>query len=99
MLAILVEPQNSLIRQYKKLFELEGIELKFTEKALREIVKLALKRRTGARGLRSIIEHVMLDVMFKIPSIKNVKECLITEDVIRRKAEPILKMDDSRKSA
>jgi len=99
MLAILVEPQNSLIRQYKKLFELEGIELKFTEKALREIVKMAHKRKTGARGLRSIIEHVMLDVMFKIPSLKNVKECLITEDVIRGISEPILKLDDSRKSA
>ena len=99
LLAILVEPKNSLIKQYKKLFELEGIELKFTEKALREIVKLAQKRKTGARGLRSILEEVMLDVMFKVPSMENVRECLITEDVITGKAEPILKMDNSRQSA
>ncbi len=99
LLAILVEPKNSLIKQYKKLFELEGIELKFTENALREIVKLAQKRKTGARGLRSILEEVMLDVMFKVPSMENVRECLITEEVITGKAEPILKMDNSRQSA
>ncbi len=99
LLAILVEPKNSLIKQYKKLFELEGIELKFTENALKEIVKLAQKRKTGARGLRSILEEVMLDVMFKVPSMENVRECLITEDVITGKAEPILKMDNSRQSA
>ncbi len=99
LLAILVEPKNSLIKQYKKLFELEGIELNFTEKALAEIVNLAVKRKTGARGLRSILEHVMLDIMFKVPSLGNVKECLITEDVILGKAEPILKMSDSRQSA
>ncbi len=99
LLAILVEPKNSLIKQYKKLFELEGIELKFTEKALREIVKLAQKRKTGARGLRSILEEVMLEVMFKVPSMENVRECLITEDVITGNAEPILKLDNSRQSA
>lgn len=99
LLAILVEPKNSLIKQYKKLFELEGIELKFTEKALQEIVKLAIKRKTGARGLRSIIEKVMVDVMFKVPSMNDVKECLITEEVILGNAEPILKFGKSRQSA
>ncbi len=99
LLAILVEPKNSLIKQYKKLFEIEGIELKFTEKALREIVKLAQKRKTGARGLRSILEEVMLDVMFKVPSMDNVRECLITEEVITGNADPILKLDNSRQSA
>ncbi|RMG67523.1 MAG: ATP-dependent Clp protease ATP-binding subunit ClpX [Calditrichaeota bacterium] len=99
MLSILVEPKNSLIKQYKKLFELEGIELNFTENALREIVKLARKRKTGARGLRSILEHVMLDVMFKVPSLQDVRECLITEDVILKKAEPVLKFGNSKKSA
>ena len=78
---------------------LEGIELKFTEKALREIVKLSQKRKTGARGLRSILEKVMVDVMFKVPSMNNVKECLITEDVIFGNAEPVLKMGKSRQSA
>ena len=99
LLSILVEPRNSLIKQYKKLFEFEGIELKFTENALREIVKMAVLRKTGARGLRSIIENVMVDVMFKVPSMDNVKECLITEDVIFGKAEPVLKLGKSRKSA
>lgn len=99
MLSILVEPKNSIIKQYKKLFELEEIELKFTEKALLEIVRLALSKKTGARGLRSIIEKVMLDVMFKIPSLENVAECLITEEVIGGEAEPILKFGKSKKSA
>lgn len=99
MLSILVEPKNSLIKQYKKLFELEGIELKFTEKALREIVKLAKQRKTGARGLRGIIENVMTDVMFNVPSLNDVKECLITEEVILGNAEPVLKFGKSRQSA
>lgn len=99
MLAILLEPKNSLIKQYKKLFELEDIELKFTDKALREIVKLSLKRKTGARGLRSILEKAMVDVMFQVPSLDNVKECLITEDVIAGNAEPVLKLGKSRQSA
>lgn len=99
LLAILVEPKNSLIKQYKKLFELEGIELKFTEKALLEIVKLSQKRKTGARGLRSILEKVMQKVMFQAPSMNNVRECLITEDVILTKAEPLFKYDKSRQSA
>jgi ATP-dependent Clp protease ATP-binding subunit ClpX len=99
LLAILVEPKNSLIKQYKKLFELEQIELNFTDKALTEIVRRATKKRTGARGLRSILEQVMLDVMYKIPSIKNVSDCLITEEVIKGNAEPILKEGKSRKSA
>jgi ATP-dependent Clp protease ATP-binding subunit ClpX len=99
LLSILLEPKNSLIKQYKKLFELEGIELKFTEKALQEIVKLSQKRKTGARGLRSILEKVMMNVMFQVPSMDNIKECLITEDVILGKAEPVLKSGKSRQSA
>ncbi len=99
LLSILVEPKNSIIKQYKKLFELEEIELKFTEKALLEIVRLALNRKSGARGLRSIIEKVMLDVMFKLPSMENVTECLITEEVISGNAEPLIKFGKSKKSA
>jgi ATP-dependent Clp protease ATP-binding subunit ClpX len=99
MLSILVEPKNSIIKQYKKLFELENIELKFTEKALLQIVRRALNRKTGARGLRSIIEKVMLDIMYKIPSIENVAECLITEEVIEGNEEPVLKYGKSKKSA
>ena len=99
MLSILVEPKNSLIKQYKRLFELEDIELKFTEKALLDIVQMALKRKTGARGLRSIIEKVMLDVMFKLPSMENVTECLITEEVIQGNSQPIIKFGKSKQSA
>ncbi|GAB4340801.1 MAG: ATP-dependent Clp protease ATP-binding subunit ClpX [Calditrichia bacterium] len=99
LLSVLVEPKNSLIKQYKKLFELEGIELKFTEKALLEVVRVALKRKTGARGLRSILERVMLDVMYKVPSMDDVAECLITEEVIKGKSEPILKFGKSKQSA
>jgi len=77
----------------------ENIELKFTEKALLEIVRKSLNRKTGARGLRSIIEKVMLDVMYKIPSIDNVTECLVTEEVILGNAEPVLKYGKSKKSA
>ena len=99
LLAILVEPRNSLIKQYKKLFELEGVELKFTDKALREVVSLARKRKTGARGLRGILEKAMQSVMFKVPSMEGVKECLVTEDVILGKDEPVLKMEKSRQSA
>ncbi|MEJ2051608.1 MAG: ATP-dependent Clp protease ATP-binding subunit ClpX [Calditrichota bacterium] len=99
MLSILVEPKNSLMKQYKRLFELEDIELKFTEKALLDIVRMALKRKTGARGLRSIIEKVMLDVMFKLPSMENVTECLITEDVIQGNSQPIIKFGKSKQSA
>lgn len=99
LLSILVEPKNSLIKQYKKLFELEGIDLKFTENALHEIVKMAQRRKTGARGLRSIIEKVMVNVMFKVPSMDNVRECLITEEVINGNSEPVLKFGKSRQSA
>ncbi len=78
---------------------MENIDLKFTDKALREIVKLALKRKAGARGLRSIIEKVMLDIMFKLPSMNNVSECLISEEVILGQREPIIKYGKSKKSA
>jgi ATP-dependent Clp protease ATP-binding subunit ClpX len=99
LLSILVEPKNSLIRQYKKLFEIEGVELNFTEKALLEIVRLSQKRKTGARGLRSILEKVMLEVMYKVPSLNNVRECLITDEVIQKKADPIIRRGKSRQSA
>lgn len=87
---ILVKPKNALIKQYQKLFAYENVELKFTDEALTEIAKLALDRKTGARGLRGVIEHAMLDIMYEIPSKQNVKECIIDEKVIRREAEPKL---------
>ncbi|MCB0378889.1 MAG: ATP-dependent Clp protease ATP-binding subunit ClpX [Bdellovibrionales bacterium] len=87
---ILVKPKNALIKQYQKLFQYENVELKFTDEALKEIAKQALDRKTGARGLRGVIEDSMLNIMYEIPSIPNVKECIINEKVIRKQAEPQL---------
>ena len=90
MLDILVKPKNALIKQYKKLMEIEGVQLKFAPDSLREIVRIALKRKTGARSLRAVLENSMLNVMYIIPSKKGVKECLITKEVITKKKEPVL---------
>jgi len=87
---ILTKPKNALVKQYEKLFELENVKLKFTEGALRAIAKDAIKRKTGARGLRSILENVMLDVMYEIPSQSNIKECIISDEVILNKERPII---------
>ena len=97
LVRILVEPKNSIIKQYQKLFEMEGVELKFTEKALRVVAEEAIKRKTGARGLRSIIEEVMVDVMYEIPSLPDVKECIVTEEVILKKERPILIFKKNKK--
>jgi ATP-dependent Clp protease ATP-binding subunit ClpX (EC 3.4.21.92) len=90
LVRILVEPKNSLIKQYQKLFEMEGVNLRFTEGALRAVAEMAYKRKTGARGLRSILEEIMIDVMYEIPSLSGVKECVITEEVVLKKDRPIL---------
>ncbi len=87
---ILVKPKNALVKQYQKLFEFENVKLKFTESALRAISKEAIKRKTGARGLRSILENVMLEVMYEIPSQSNIKECIINEEVILNRENPII---------
>lgn len=82
LLRILIEPKNSLVRQYKKLFEMDGVTLEFAEGALEAVAKKAIQRKTGARGLRSIMEKSMLDMMYKIPSDPSVKRCEITADMI-----------------
>ncbi len=87
---ILSKPKNALIKQYQKLFSFENVELKFTDEALIEIAAQALDRKTGARGLRGVIENAMLDIMYEIPSKQNVKECIIDDKVIRGEAEPKL---------
>lgn len=87
---ILKRPRNAIVKQYKRLFELENVKLTFTEGSLRGIAKDAMKKKTGARGLRSIMEKVMLDVMYEIPSLSNVKECVISEEVILNHERPIL---------
>ena len=90
LVEILKKPRNAIVKQYKKLFELENVKLTFTEGAIRAIAREAMKKKTGARGLRSIMEKVMLDVMYELPSITNVKECVVSEEVISSHEKPIL---------
>lgn len=90
LIDILVRPKNAITKQYQKLFSYEGVSLKFTDKALTAIAQTAIKRKTGARGLRGVIETSMLDLMYEIPSKSNVKECVIDEKVILESAPPML---------
>jgi ATP-dependent Clp protease ATP-binding subunit ClpX len=90
LVKILTEPKNALIKQYQKLLALDNVRLKFTDGALTAIAKKAKERKAGARGLRAILEDVMLDVMYEIPSRGGVTECIINEDSITKKEKPIL---------
>jgi len=87
---ILVHPRNALIKQYQKLFEIENVTLKFTDGALKAVAQEAVRRKSGARGLRAILENIMLDVMYDIPSQRNIRECIISEEVIQAKENPII---------
>ena len=90
LVKILTEPKNALVKQYQKLLELDGVQLEFKEEALRAVAQAALQRKTGARGLRSIIEEVMCNVMFDVPSRTDVNKCIVTKECIVNKDEPIL---------
>lgn len=90
LVEILTKPKNALVKQYQKLFSIDGVKLTFTDDALRAIAKKSIERKTGARALRSILEDIMLDVMYLIPSEKGINECIINEDVVDKKASPIL---------
>ena len=90
LVVILQEPKNALIKQYRKLFALEGLELNFTDDAIRAIAKEAISRKSGARGLRSILENIMLDIMYEVPYLDGITQCLITEGVVLRGEEPVL---------
>ncbi len=90
LIDILIRPKNAITKQYQKLFGFEGVDLKFTDKALKAIAETAIKRKTGARGLRGVIETSMLDIMFDIPSQTNIKEVVIDENVILSKGKPLL---------
>ncbi len=94
LVRILTEPKNALVRQYQKLFELDHVALRFTPNALKAIAARAIERKTGARGLRNVMEKIMLDIMFKLPSMPNVKECLINRAVIEKGKEPVLLYGD-----
>ena len=93
---ILVEPKNSLVKQYKKLFEIDGVELVFEDEAISAIVDKAVERKTGARGLRSIIEEIMTDIMFEIPSNHKIVKCTITRDTVVNGKEPEVVIDESK---
>ena len=95
LVRILTEPKNALAKQYKKLFALDGVELEFNEESLKSIAKLAIERKTGARGLRSIIENVMMDIMYEIPSRNDIKKCVITKETIENKQQPTLLLDNN----
>jgi ATP-dependent Clp protease ATP-binding subunit ClpX len=90
LVKILTEPKNAITKQFKKLFEMEGVELEFRSDALNAVAAKALKRKTGARGLRTIIESVLLDTMYELPSLENVSKVVVDETVINSAAEPFL---------
>ena len=99
LVRILTEPNNALLKQFQKLFEMEGVNLRFTDSALLAIAKEAMTRKSGARGLRAIMETCMLDIMYELPSAENVKECVISEDVVLNNEEPILLYEQTKKQA
>ncbi len=96
LLDIITKPKNSLVKQYKKLFEIDDVELEFEDEALELIVNKAIERKTGARGLRSIIEDIMRDIMFEIPSNPKIVKCVITKDTIENGAKPLLTIDENK---
>jgi ATP-dependent Clp protease ATP-binding subunit ClpX len=99
LVKILTEPKNALVKQYQKLFELENVKLKFTDGALAALAKAAMKRKTGARGLRAILETAMLDTMYELPSQSNIKECIINDDVVLDKGKPIIVYEETAETA
>jgi ATP-dependent Clp protease ATP-binding subunit ClpX len=94
MVEILWMPKNSLVKQYQALFELENVKLRFHQEAMMAIVDEVKKRRAGARGLRAVLEEIMLDIMYEMPSIKGIRECVITEDVVLKRERPLLVYDN-----
>jgi ATP-dependent Clp protease ATP-binding subunit ClpX len=98
LVQILSEPKNALVKQYKKLFEMENVDLTFTEDALTAIAKRAIERKTGARGLRSILEAILLDTMFDLPSMSGVVEVVVDHDVVDGRKDPVRVFADQRKT-
>jgi ATP-dependent Clp protease ATP-binding subunit ClpX len=97
LVRILSEPKNALVKQYQKLLELDNVNLQFEPKALEAIAREAIKRNTGARGLRAIIEGIMLDVMYEVPSRDDISDCVITEKVVQEKTVPELAAKPNKK--
>ncbi len=99
LIRILTEPKNALVKQYTEMLKMDNVKLKFTEGALKAIAQKAIERKVGARGLRSIMENIMLDLMYSIPSMKDVRECIIDENVVNKKAKPTLIKKNREKTA
>ena len=96
LINIVTEPKNALTKQYKKLLELDGVELEFKQDALEAIVEKAIERNTGARGLRSIIEDIMRDIMFDVPTNPKIEKCIITKDTVNKKTGPELIINENK---
>src|SRR3989339_1249803 len=99
LIRILLEPKDALVKQYQKLFELDGVKLKFTEGALKAIAELSLERKSGARGLRAIMENTLLDIMYELPSRNDVRECIVSEEVVKKDEKPILLLEKKSETA
>ncbi len=99
LLSILTEPKNAIVKQYKKLFRMEGVELEFEDDALMAVAKKAITKGTGARALRSILEEIMIDIMYKLPSKENVSRCVITPNVINKTDQPVYIQESGSKYA
>ena len=99
LITILTEPKNALVKQYQKLFAFEGVDLRFTEPALGAVARKALAQKSGARGLRAILEHAMMDLMYELPSRSDVAECVVGVEVIEQGAEPVLGLKREAESA
>lgn len=97
LFSILTEPKNALSKQYKELFKIDGVELEFEENALRMVAKMAIERKAGARGLRGILEEIMVEVMYDIPSRDDVSKCIITEETIKEKVQPTLVLSEKKR--
>ncbi len=98
LVQILTEPKNALIKQYKKLFEMEDVELVFTEDALEGIAKKAIERKTGARGLRAILEELLLELMYDVPGNEEISEIVINAEVVRGEAQPIIAIEKAKRT-
>src|SRR5690606_37457400 len=97
LVTILSKPKNALIKQYQRLFEMESSKLTFTEEALAAVARKAIDRKTGARGLRSILENVLLDTMFDLPALEGVVEVVVNEEVIDKGAQPLMIYADKKR--
>ncbi len=99
LMKVLTEPKNALVKQYKKLFDFENVKLKFTDGAVRAVAEKAYKRKTGARGLRSILEDIMLDIMYDLPSREDVEEVVISEEVINKREQPLVVYQNQKQAS